>query len=48
MYLKYLTKKNLQKNNLLDWLQVVASDKETYELRYFHISQDEDGSESED
>ncbi|XP_017381802.1 60S ribosomal protein L22-like 1 [Cebus imitator] len=28
-YLKYLTKKYLKKNNLCDWLQVVASDKET-------------------
>ncbi|XP_038954063.1 ribosomal protein eL22-like 1 [Rattus norvegicus] len=47
-YLKYLTKKYLRKNNLCDWLHVVASDKETYELHYFQISQDEDGSESED
>ncbi|XP_032507605.1 60S ribosomal protein L22-like 1 [Phocoena sinus] len=43
-YLKHLPKKYLQKNNL----HVVASDRETYELRYFQISQDEDGSESED
>ena len=47
-YLKYLTKKQLKKNNLRDWLPVVASDKETYELRYFQISQDEDESESKD
>ena len=47
-YLKYFTKKQLKKNNLRDWLPVVASDKETYELRYFQISQDEDESESED
>ncbi|KAK7810578.1 hypothetical protein U0070_022050 [Myodes glareolus] len=47
-YLKYLIKKYLKKNNLRDWLRVVASDKETYELHYFQISQDEDGSESED
>ena len=47
-YLKYLIKKYLKKNNLRDWLRVVASDKETYELRYFQISQDEDESESED
>uniref|UniRef100_A0A8C3SJY4 60S ribosomal protein L22-like 1 n=1 Tax=Chelydra serpentina TaxID=8475 RepID=A0A8C3SJY4_CHESE len=32
-YLKYLTKKYLKKNNLRDWLRVVASNKETYELR---------------
>ncbi|KAF4796144.1 Eukaryotic translation initiation factor 5A-2 [Turdus rufiventris] len=47
-YLKYLTKKYLKKNNLRDWLRVVASDKETYELRYFQISQDEEASESEE
>ncbi|XP_054979454.1 60S ribosomal protein L22-like 1 [Sorex araneus] len=47
-YLKYLTKKYLKKNNLRDWVRVVASDKETYELHYFQMSQDEDGSESED
>uniref|UniRef100_A0A3Q2Y3H2 Large ribosomal subunit protein eL22 n=1 Tax=Hippocampus comes TaxID=109280 RepID=A0A3Q2Y3H2_HIPCM len=47
-YLKYLTKKYLKKNNLRDWLRVVASDKETYELRYFQISQDDDESEAED
>ncbi|KAM9436731.1 ribosomal protein eL22-like [Clarias gariepinus] len=46
-YLKYLTKKYLKKNNLRDWLRVVASDKETYELRYFQISQD-DESETEE
>ncbi|XP_077480555.1 ribosomal protein eL22-like [Stigmatopora argus] len=47
-YLKYLTKKYLKKNNLRDWLRVVASDKETYELRYFQISQDDSESEAED
>ncbi|KAI5091968.1 60S ribosomal protein L22-like 1, partial [Silurus meridionalis] len=47
-YLKYLTKKYLKKNNLRDWLRVVASDKETYELRYFQISQDDDESETDE
>ncbi|MCJ8745929.1 hypothetical protein PDJAM_G00135920 [Pangasius djambal] len=46
-YLKYLTKKYLKKNNLRDWLRVVACDKETYELRYFQISQ-EDESETDE
>eukprot|EP01130_Rhizamoeba_saxonica_P006167 TRINITY_DN2447_c0_g1_i2.p1 TRINITY_DN2447_c0_g1~~TRINITY_DN2447_c0_g1_i2.p1 ORF type:complete len:122 (+),score=28.55 TRINITY_DN2447_c0_g1_i2:63-428(+) len=36
-YLKYLTKKYLKKNQLRDWLRVVASNKSTYELRYFNI-----------
>uniref|UniRef100_A0A5F8GG38 Uncharacterized protein n=1 Tax=Monodelphis domestica TaxID=13616 RepID=A0A5F8GG38_MONDO len=47
-YLKYLTEKYLKINNLDDWLGVVASDKEIYELRYFQISQNEEGCEFED
>merc|ERR1712228_1113643 len=47
-YLKYLTKKYLKKNNLRDWLRVVASNKETYELRYFQISQDDGESEADE
>merc|ERR1712179_93737 len=35
-YLKYL-----KKNNLRDWLRVVAATKESYELRYFQINNDE-------
>ena len=45
---KKIKKKCLKKNNLHDWLPMVASDKETYELCYFQISQDGDESESED
>ncbi|XP_077998377.1 large ribosomal subunit protein eL22-like [Glandiceps talaboti] len=47
-YLKYLTKKYLKKNNLRDWLRVVASNKETYDLRYFQINQDEDEDDDDD
>lgn len=36
-YLKYLTKKYLKKNNLRDWLRVVANGKDSYELRYFQV-----------
>ena len=36
-YLKYLTKKYLKKNNLRDWLRVVANTKTSYELRYFNV-----------
>ncbi|KAB0343101.1 hypothetical protein FD754_020027, partial [Muntiacus muntjak] len=43
-----ITVKYLKKNNLRDWLHVVASEKETYELCYFQISQDEDESDYED
>ena len=46
-YLKYLTKKYLKKNNLRDWLRVVASAKDAYELRYFQIN-NEDDEEDED
>ena len=41
-YLKFLTKKYLKKNNLRDWLRVVASAKDAYELRYFQINNDEE------
>lgn len=43
-YLKYLTKKFLKKQNLRDYLRVVASStvKGGYELRYFNIAQDDD------
>jgi large subunit ribosomal protein L22e len=44
-YLKYLTKKYLKRNSLRDWLRVVASGKDTYELRYFQIQNDEDEEE---
>jgi len=41
-YMKYLTKKFLKKNNLRDWLHVVAVNKTTYELKYFNIQDDDD------
>ncbi|KAJ8794827.1 hypothetical protein J1605_018820 [Eschrichtius robustus] len=48
-YLKYLTKKYLKKNNHLhDWLCVVANSKESYELHYFQINQDEEEEKDED
>nr|KAG5710061.1 hypothetical protein BaRGS_030137 [Batillaria attramentaria] len=47
-YLKYLTKKYLKKNNLRDWLRVVASSKEAFELRYFQINQDEEEEEGDE
>ncbi|KAJ8957882.1 hypothetical protein NQ318_001878 [Aromia moschata] len=46
-YLKYLTKKYLKKNNLRDWLRVVASGKDSYELRYFQINSQEDEDEED-
>merc|ERR1712150_173261 len=44
-YLKYLTKKYLKKNNLRDWLRVVASSHTDYELRYFQINNDDEEDE---
>src|SRR6185437_9176254 len=35
-YLKYLTKKYLKKQQLRDWLRVVATNKSTYQLRYLN------------
>merc|ERR1719342_1279855 len=46
-YLKYLTKKYLKKNNLRDWRRVVASAKDSYELRYFQINNEESEDEDE-
>lgn len=39
-YLKYLTKKYLKKNSLRDYLRVVASCRESYELKYFSFDDD--------
>jgi len=36
-YLKYLTKKYLKKQELRDYLHVVATDKSSYELKYFNV-----------
>ncbi len=41
-YIKYLTKKFLKKNQLRDWLRVVATSKTAYELRYFNVAADEE------
>merc|ERR1711906_93531 len=40
-YLKYLTKKYLKKQQLRDYVHVVASSKGMYELRYFNIPDNE-------
>ena len=47
-YLKYLTKKFLKKNNIRDWIRVVAATKTTYQLRYFAIQNTEEEEETED
>ena len=40
-YLKYLTKKYLKKQDLKEFLRVIASQKNTYQLRYFKIQNEE-------
>ena len=40
-YLKYLTKKYLKKQDLKEYLRVVATAKNQYEIRYFNIQGDE-------
>merc|ERR1739845_269228 len=47
-YLKYLTKKYLKKNNLRDWLRVVADKKDSYELRYFQINNEEEEEDADE
>ena len=39
-YLKYLTKKYLQKKELRNYLRVVATNKQTYQLKYFKVGND--------
>lgn len=46
-YLKYLTKKYLKKQQLRDYLHVIASNKNTYELRYFSIVNNEPEADEE-
>mmetsp|Transcript_39700 Transcript_39700/g.60843 ORF Transcript_39700/g.60843 Transcript_39700/m.60843 type:complete len:121 (-) Transcript_39700:79-441(-) len=40
-YLKYLTKKYLKKQELKEFLRVIATNKNTYELKYFKIQNEE-------
>lgn len=39
-YLKYLTKKYLKKHSLREFLYVVASNKDNYQIKYFNIQQE--------
>ena len=40
-YLKYLTKKYLKKQQMREFLRVIATSKTTYELRYLQVENDE-------
>ena len=41
-YLKYLTKQYLKKQELREYLRIVASNKNTYQLRYLNVLNDEE------
>ncbi|KAF8740586.1 hypothetical protein AX14_007969 [Amanita brunnescens Koide BX004] len=44
-YLKYLTKKFLKKNSLRDWIRVVATSKDSYQLKFYNIAATADDDE---
>jgi large subunit ribosomal protein L22e len=41
-YLKYLTKRYLKRSQLRDWLRVVATSKQGFEIKFFNVSADVD------
>ena len=41
-YLKYLTKKYLKKNDILEYLRLVATDKNTYAIKYIKLGDNEE------
>lgn len=44
-YFKYLAKKFLKKKNLRDWIRILAKGKDTYQLKYFNIHDQEEATE---
>lgn len=40
-YVKYLSKKYLKKQDLRDYLHIVATDKDTYTVKFFEVGNDE-------
>jgi large subunit ribosomal protein L22e len=47
-YLKYLTKKYLKKNQLRDYLRIIATSPSSYTLKYFNIHEGDDAADEED
>ena len=45
--LKYLSKRYLKKQQLKDYMRVVASSKNAYELRYYEIGNADEGADEE-
>lgn len=46
-YLKYLTKRYLKRSQLRDWLRVVATSKQGFEIKFFNVSADVDDEDDE-
>ena len=44
-YLKYLSKKYLKKQDMRDYIRVIASDKNAYQLKYFNVNAGDDEDE---
>ena len=44
-YLKFLTKKFLKKNQLRDYLHVVATDRASYQLKYYNVDASDSASD---
>ena len=47
-YLKYLTKKYLKKEQLRDYLRVVADSKDSYKVCYYKMNDDKDDDDEDD
>jgi large subunit ribosomal protein L22e len=46
--LKYLSKRYLKKQQLKDFLRIVAASKLSYEMRYYNITGGDEGSDAEE
>lgn len=46
-YLKYLTKKFLKRQQLRDWLRVIAASKNGYTVKFYQVNGDEDEADEE-
>ena len=44
-YLKYLTKKYLKKSDILEYLKVIANEKNSYVIKYIKLAEAEEGKE---
>ena len=44
-YIKYLLKKYLKKNDILEYLKVIATEKHTYKIKYIKLGEGEENEE---